>query len=261
MSSELIVQDAPLPVVQTANATTLLTAIAAAASNPAADIDKMERLFAMHEQMVKREAEAAFNAALARAQALMIPVVNNAVNTQTSSKYARLAAINKAITPIYTAEGFGISFDTGDSPKPAHIRVLATLSHQNGHSRQYHIDLPPDDVGAKGNVNKTQVHATGSTNSYGRRYLVCMIFNVTTEDDTDGNRNKHVMPDGARADLLGAIAACIDLSATETLWGEIAKATTAAGDVAAHEELRAAMTAKRKALKAAPKQPIDGEII
>jgi hypothetical protein len=246
--SDVIERDVNLPAVQV-GATTLLQAIAAASANPAADMDKMERLFAMHQQMVKAEAETAFNAALARAQAVMPIVAHNAANQQTSSKYAKLAAINKAITPIYTAEGFSISFDTADSPKPDYLRTIAILSHSAGHSRTYHIDMPPDEVGAKGNVNKTKVHATGSTNSYGRRYLVCMIFNVTTEDDNDGNRDKHVMPDAARQGWLDTIELCETLGQAEELWKQIAQASTAAGDVAAHEELRAAMTAKRRKLK------------
>ena len=249
-----LVERETLPAVQQANATTLLTAIAAAASNPAADIDKMERLFAMHEQMVKREAEMAFNAAFSRAQARMVPVVARSTNEQTHSKYAKLAAINKEITPIYTEEGFSVSFNNGDSPTPGFVRILGTLSHPSGHSRHYQIDMPPDDVGIKGTVNKTKLHAAGSTNSYGRRYLICQMWNVTTEDDTDGVTRKNAMPEGAVKDWLAAIDACADAAATETLWPDITKSTASYGDVAAHEELRAALLAKRKALKSAPKK-------
>jgi hypothetical protein len=92
-------------VVPHSNATSLLQAITSAASNPQTDIEKMERLFAMHQKMVAQEAEAAFNGAMARAQANIVPVANNAANSQTNSRYAKLAAINKAITPIYTSEG------------------------------------------------------------------------------------------------------------------------------------------------------------
>ena len=63
--------------------------------------------------------------------------------------------------------------------------------------RQHHIDLPLDNVGTKGTVNKTGVQATGSTNAYGRRYLVLMIFNVSTEDeDNDGNDERKAEASG-----------------------------------------------------------------
>lgn len=184
------------------NASTLLTAIASASSNPQADIDKMERLFAMHQQMVKAEAEASFNAALARAQKRILPVANNATNDQTRSRYAKLSQINKEIIPIYTDEGFAISFNTADCPTPGWQRTLATLSHEHGHSREYHLDMPPDMAGIAGKVNKTPIHATASSNSYARRYLVCMIFNVTTEDDTDGNPQSRVTPNAGAGETL-----------------------------------------------------------
>jgi hypothetical protein len=212
-------------------------------------MDKMERLFAMHQTMLKGQAETVFNAALARAQARMGPVATNATNTQTTSRYAKLAAINKVITPIYTEEGFAISFDTADSPKDGYLRTIAILSHSGGHSRTYHIDMPPDEMGAKGTVNKTKVHATGSTSSYARRYLVCMIFNVTTEDDTDGNGQSVGMPDGQLADFHSAINALTDDVAAGKLWETITQACIQARDVEANNDLRSAMLAKRKALK------------
>jgi hypothetical protein len=211
-------EDRELPaVVSAGNATSLLQAIERAASNPQTDIEKMERLFAMHQKMVAQETEAAFNGAMARAQANIVPVANNADNTQTNSRYAKLAAINKAITPIYTAEGLSISFDSADVPGGL-MRTIAIVSHAQGHSRQYHLDMPPDNAGAKGTINKTQVHAIGSTSSYARRYLVCMIFNVTTEDDNDGNKDKRreeVEPD---AEGKKALDACGSMDALQTAW-------------------------------------------
>lgn len=188
--------------VAVANAGPLLTALARAAADPATDMDKMERLFAMHQAMVKDEREAAFNAAMSRAQGAMEAVVKNRRNDQTNSNYADLATINAAIKPIYTEHGFSISFDTADAPQEGYLRLVAILSHKDGHSRNYHLDMPPDDVGIKGSTNKTKVHATGSTNTYARRYLTCMAFNITTEDDNDGNRQRN-----ATAGALGALSA------------------------------------------------------
>lgn len=230
-------------------ATDLLTAIARAAADPSTDMDKMERLFAMHQRMVAQESETAFNAAMSRAQGRMQPVLKNKFNEQTRSKFADLAAIIDAIKPIYTEEGFSISFDTADSPKEAYLRVNAILAHSRGHSRVYHLDLPPDEAGAKGTVNKTKVHATGSTNTYARRYLTCMAFNITTVDDQDGNQSEHTMPESQVADFKAAIDVLPDDEAAKTLWQTISKATTEAGDVAANDELRALMVAKRKGFK------------
>lgn len=246
-AKELIVKDAPLPQIA---ATSLMQALASAASSPGTDMDKMERLFAMHQTMVKQQAETEFNAAMARAQAKIVPVATNALNTHTNSRYAKLAAINKEIVPIYTAEGLSISFDSADSPATDKQRIIAIVSHSGGHSRQYHIDLALDSAGAKGNVNKTAVQATGSTNAYARRYLILMIFNVSTEDDNDGNKPKLEMGADDKDDYAQRIADLDDLKAAEVLWQEIAAACTKSGDVPAYDELKAAMAAKRKAIKA-----------
>jgi hypothetical protein len=227
----------------------LLQAIVRAAADPTTDLNKIERLFAIHERMVKTDAETAFNAALARAQAAMPIVARKAQNTQTNSKYARLEAIVEAISPVYTAEGFALSFDTAEAPKAGDIRIVSILSHAAGHSRQYHIDMPPDEAGAKGNVNKTRVHATGSTNSYARRYLICMIFNVATGDDNDGNRDKKVMPDKALADWLAAVEMAESMEQIDAVWGQILKSSQEFGDIAAHEELRGAVLSRRKQIK------------
>lgn len=177
-------------VVEQANAGTLLQAITKASSDPNVDIDKMERLFSMHQKMVAAEAESAFNAALSRAQARIGPIVKNKFNDQTQSHYANIAAVNTIVAPIYTEEGLSVSFDTDDVPgNPELQRVIAILSHSAGHSRRYHYDIYPDNAGAKGTINKTKVHAGASSNTYARRYLVCMIFNVSTVDN-DGNTEK-----------------------------------------------------------------------
>jgi hypothetical protein len=203
-------------------ATSLLQAITSAASNKDVDIEKMERLFAMHQQMVKQEAEAAFNAAMARAQSRMETVAAKAHNSQTNSYYAKLAAINTAITPIYTAEGLSVSFGTADCPKEGWYRTVATVSHATGHTREYHLDLPPDDSGIKGAANKTQVHAAGSTSSYARRYLVCMIFNVSTGDDNDGNGSGRKR-EGGEPDPEGKkiLEACGSMRALSEAWNKL----------------------------------------
>ena len=249
MSAELLpVAQQQLPAQAIAQPSALLDAIARAAADPATDMDKMERLFAMHQTMVKQDAETAFNAAMSRAQAKMQPVLKNKDNTQTASKYADLAVIVDAIKPIYTDEGFSISFDTAEAPRENYLRVIAIVAHKGGHSRQYHLDLPPDETGAKGTVNKTRVHATGSTNTYARRYLICMAFNVQTFDDKDGNTGKKMLPDSQMADFKAAIEALTTEDEARNLWKSISEACTKAGDVPANEELKALIMKKRKGL-------------
>lgn len=166
----------------------IIQVIERAASNPNVDIEKMERLLAMQERILDRQAEQQYAAAMVRAQQNMPVIVKNKHNQQTSSKYADLEAINRQIKPIYSAEGFSLSFDTANSELEKHIKIICEVLHAGGHSRKFSYDAPLDDAGIAGKVNKTPTHARGSSISYGRRYLVVQIFNLTISDeDDDGN--------------------------------------------------------------------------
>lgn len=198
----------------------MMSMIERAARDPAVDIDKLERLFALRERMVAEDKKTAYQAAMVRAQARMKPVYRDAQNDHTNSAYSRLETISDAIKPIYTEEGFSLSFDTADSPKADHVRIVCEVMHSSGHSALKHFDLPLDGGGLRGNANKTPVQANGSTISYGRRYLTCMVFDVMlTNEDTDGNEQpapvhetkgdalNNVPVDAARAMALRMIAA------------------------------------------------------
>lgn len=169
----------------------LLTAIVNATSNPDVDVDKFERLLAAQERLQHQANEVAFNRAMVEAQMQMRRVSADAVNDQTRSKYATYAALDRAVRPIYTQYGFGISFDTEDAPgasiEAPEVRVVAYISHRDGHTAKRHIDMPADGKGAKGGAVMTRTHATASAVSYGMRYLLKMIFNIATGEDDDGN--------------------------------------------------------------------------
>lgn len=166
----------------------MLAMIERVAMNPDADIAKMRELLAMRREEEDRHREVEFNAAMADAQSEMQPVVTNAWNDQTRSRYAKLEAISKAIDPIVSKHGFAKSFGQADCPKENHLRVTMQLTHRCGFSKHYHLDVPIDATGMAGKVNKTATHALGSTMSYGRRYLKLMAFDIATGDDDDGNR-------------------------------------------------------------------------
>lgn len=194
------VQETALPA--PTESATILQVIERAAANPAVDMDKMERLLEMHERVTARRAEQAFNVALNQAQSEIGPVATDATNSQTKSKYATYAALDRAIRPIYTRHGFSLSFGEGDSPKADHVRVLCYVAHGEGHTRTYHADMPADGKGAKGGDVMTKTHATGSAFSYGQRYLLKLIFNIAVGEDDDGNRAGGPALNGKQAETI-----------------------------------------------------------
>lgn len=154
-----------------------------------AAIDVIERLAALQRQHNEREAEMAFNDALNACQTEMGRIAPDLTNTQTKSKYASYAAIDKVIRPIYTKHGFSISFS--EEPMPPDIemvRIICYASHAAGHTRKYMKDMPADGKGAKGGDVMTKTHARAAADSYAKRYIVKDIFNLAIgEEDTDGN--------------------------------------------------------------------------
>lgn len=164
-----------------------MSMISRAASDPSFDPVKMSQLVDLRNNELRRIAEEAFNEALSACQAEMRPVATDAENDQTHSKYATYGQIDKALRPIYTKYGFSISYDETDSPKPEHVRILAYVS-RGGFTRTYRKDMPLTTTGFRGTAMMTATHASGSAMSYGRRYLLCGIFNVAIgQDDNDGN--------------------------------------------------------------------------
>ena len=150
------------------------------------DIGQMRELIALKREVDADEARKAFHASFAACQAQIPAVVKNKRNEHTKSMYADLAAIEQAAMPIIARHGLSVRFYPVLSTLDGHYGVDCVVSHEKGHSETYHADVPMDGAGQKGGTNKTATHAFGSTMTYGRRYLMCMIFNIATGDD-DGN--------------------------------------------------------------------------
>ncbi len=224
--------------------------IAHAARDPNVDIDKMERLLAMHERMTDKKAESEFNDALNACQKEVGFVRAVETNSQTRSKYASFAQLDAALRPIYTKHGISISYGTEDTPKPDCVRVIAHVS-RGGYTRIYRVDMPADGKGAKGGDVMTKTHATGAAMAYGSRYLLKGIFNVAVgEADIDGNTHGvKEMPEHTKVDFLAAIDALTTKADGETLWGRVVKACEQVGDISAYDELKKAMALKMKGLK------------
>lgn len=167
---------------------TIMDLLSVALHNNAA-IDVIERLAALQEKQLAREAEIDFNEALTRVQEQIKRIAPDLDNPQTRSRYASYAAIDRKIRPIYAAEGFSLSFNTADCPIAEHVRVICRVALR-GHKEIYQVDMPADGKGAKGGDVMTKTHAAGAAMSYGMRYLVKYIFNIAIGDeDTDGNSN------------------------------------------------------------------------
>lgn len=159
----------------------IISVIESAATNPDVDVKKMERLLEMHERIAEKDAKKAFNESMAKAQIAMPSIRRDGqtiVKGQLRNKFARFEDMNETIKPVYSAHGFAITFDTNEVNHE--IEIIANVLHIRGHSEAHRFKLPIDNTG-----HKNEVQARGSTLSYGKRYLLISIFNLTTHDQDD----------------------------------------------------------------------------
>lgn len=163
----------------------ILGMIERAARDKDVDVPKMQALLEMHEHVVKRNAEAAFNAAFAEMQSEMPEIDERgqiSVGNQVRSRYALFEDINKTVKPILQKYGFAVMFKTLPGEKGS-ITVEGILMHREGHRESTPITLEADTSGSKNGVQ-----SIGSSVSYAKRYVLCALLNITTRGEDDDGR-------------------------------------------------------------------------
>jgi hypothetical protein len=166
-------------------ATAVIQMIERAVLNPAIDVDKMERLLAMQERVMDRNAKAAFDAAMADLQPELPSIGERGVistdkGKTVQSRYALWEDIQAAVKPVLTKHGFALTFRV--TRREGLVCVTGVLSHREGHREETTLELPVDSSGSKNGVQ-----AIGSSTSYGQRYTAKLLLNLTsTGEDDDG---------------------------------------------------------------------------
>lgn len=206
---------------------TILSVIQRAAADPACDIEKMERLMAMHERMQSRQAETEFSKAMAEMQC-EIPSIAERGKGHGTIKYATLEDINDVMKPIMQRFGFAISFKVVH--EASGVSVTGILMHRAGHREETTMLLPSDTSGSK-----NAVQAVGSSTSYGKRYVMCALLNITTRgEDDDGNSAAPVatVTPAQAKQLVALLAKCSERAqaAFASMHGEPADVTKAEFD-------------------------------
>ena len=184
----------PLPAPSSDSSSMVLALIERLALDPRADVEKLERMMAMHERLKAKEAELAYNAAKGRILKKLtgIKIVKNRSvpyevekgkpekGIHQAFKYAPLEEIDKHLRPLLAEEQMDLSYS--DEPhEGGGILIRGRLKHlPGGHYEDSFMSAPLDTTGGK-----SDVQAVGSTNSFLRRYVACNIFNIVVVGDDD----------------------------------------------------------------------------
>lgn len=197
-------QDAPMSLVQLA-------------IEKGVDVEVIERLVALQERVMERNAEAAMAQALAAFQAECppIPRVRTAEVKKNGVKqyeytFAPLEKIVEVIRPYLTKNG--LSFTHDSAILQGAVEITCTLQHIEGAKRTSTFTGPVDNSGGK-----NPLQAVGSARSYGRRYTLVDVLGLTTDDeqDDDGvrahrNGRDDGEPEALSADQLANLDALIE---------------------------------------------------
>lgn len=156
----------------------VISMIERVALDPNADIGKLEQMICLQERILNRNAQQAFSADMAAMQNKLPRVARNGKSH--NGKYALLEDINDSVRPALQEYGFGVTFRVEQNGLEW-VKITTILQHRQGHHEQTEIVLPLDKSG-----NKTATQSVGSTISYGKRYGICALLNISTGDDVDG---------------------------------------------------------------------------
>lgn len=209
-------------------------------------VEELGKLMDLQERWSKEEARKAFIAAMNQFKANPPQIFKNKAvhhNGVFKYKHATLDNCAEAIGSALSKVGISYRWETAQKEGGV-ISVACILTHTMGHSERTPLEASPDQSGGKNSIQ-----AVGSTVTYLQRYTLLAATGMAVENMDDDAQGGKRMSEDAKEQWMLRIAECKNDKEAGELWKQISKATTAAGDVEAHDELRAAMVAKRKELK------------
>lgn len=161
------------------------------ARDPNVDVDKLERLIAMQERILKHRAEEQFWEAFAQMQGELPTIAEDGaikVNEVVRSRYSTNENIQECIRPVLKAHGFALTFRNSTNEKGA-VCVTGVLAHRAGHKETDTFESAPDSGGQMNSIQRI-----GSTRSYGARYTTIALLNIVSrapqDRDNDGAKSE-----------------------------------------------------------------------
>ena len=175
-------------------------------ANPTAGAENLKALLDGMERITQWQAKQEFTAAFAR---LKFPPFRKTAKGH-NAKYAPLDDIQAIIDPILEAEGFTLTFSSGEANAKGDIPTIGLLSHVGGHSRDGVIFLPPDVTQThKGGTTMNALQSVGSSTSYGMRYCAKLMLNLRfIDEDKDGSLGSDYITEQQAMNVEDLIAEC-----------------------------------------------------
>lgn len=204
------------------------------AMSQGASLEQVEKMMDLQERWERREAEKAFNEALALFKAEAVEVLKRKAvsfttrdGDTTSYKHAELSDVVDAVGPALSKHGFSHRWDV--KQEKGEITVTCILKHAKGHSESVTMSAPPDASG-----KKNAIQQIASATSYLQRYTLKAITGVAEKgQDDDGATgappaDEEIVLDAWRAEAMKGEKALRDYytkhTPTDDFWSAHSKA-------------------------------------
>lgn len=213
-----------------------------------ATLEQVEKMMDLQERWEEREAEKAFNDALAAFKSEAVEIIKRrTVNFKTQKgethyKHAELSDVVEAVGPALSKHGFAWSWKTEQANGT--IKVTCILKHRQGHSDSVSLEASPDQSG-----NKNNIQAIASTVTYLQRHTLKAITGVSEKgDDDDGHGSVAVDPD-IIDDWVAAAEGAGSAEELEQIWKDGMQQVEISGSLDFYTRFKAAVVATKKQLQ------------
>ncbi len=220
-----------------------------AAMKQGASLEQVEKMMDLQERWERREAEKAFNDALAAFKAEAVEILKRRTVDFTSQKgrthykHAELSDVVEAVGPALSMHGFAWSWKTEQDGGT--IKVTCILKHRQGHSDSVVLEAAADDSG-----NKNRIQAIASTVTYLQRHTLKAITGVSEKgDDNDGQGANTQQSADLRDELISKVAQAETEAQLEEIWQKDGNALYAMNNLADYDTFKRAVLDKKKMLK------------
>lgn len=167
--------------------------------------ERMMAVFDLFNRERERAQRKAFNDDLAGLQSEIFEISTSGKNPTFRSAYPKLHDLIKETQAVRSKYGisvrFGTTLEKSEAPplRDGWQRVVAIVSHAEGHWEEHYLDGPPD-ISRNERVPRSPVQSVGSTNTYLRRYLFMMVLNLVPggmpeDDDGAGGQDAPITPE------------------------------------------------------------------
>jgi hypothetical protein len=156
-----------------------------------ADLDRIEKLMALHERFEANEARKAFSAAMAKFRGEPMEILKTKyVNIPDGPKFHHATLANVVDGVIVAMSKFGLRHQWKTEQKANLITVTCIITHELGHSEATTLEGPPDTGG-----KKSAIQAIASSVSLLERYTLLAAVGLAAKDMDNDPKSEGPKPE------------------------------------------------------------------